>query len=198
MEVVVLTGEPGSGKSTVARELRKKIKGAKVIEASFIIYSASLFYPNLPDSANSLLRKIKAKNPASNPTKVSRKLARKIASKLQTKYSKDFVARALEYLYIKGSRRPVIIAGLRGYYNAKYFKNKGYFVVFLKATRNILVHRLIRKYNYPKAMALLELGKENALHSTGRIEKIADVVADTSAAKPAETALKVANFLNQI
>jgi len=195
MEAVVLTGEPGSGKSTVARELRKRIKGAKVIEASCIIYSASFFYPNLPDSAHLLLRKIKAKNLASNPPKVSRELARKIASKLQTRYSKDFVARALEYLCIKGSRHAVIIAGLRGYHNAKYLKDKGYFVVFLKATRSVLVRRLVQKYNYSKAMALLELGEENALHSTGRIEKIADLVVDTSKSKPAETALKVENSI---
>lgn len=195
MEVVVLMGEPGSGKSTVARELKKQIRKSKAIEASRIIYLVSLFYADLPNSADLLLRKIKARNSRTSQIKVSRAKARAIASKLQTKYSKDFVARALEYIYVNSSNKLLIIAGLRGYDNAKYFKNKDYLVVFLKAKRSVLIKRLIQKYNYSTDMASAELEEENELHSTRRIEKMADIVVDTSSVKPAESALNIVNYL---
>ncbi|MGD0728707.1 MAG: AAA family ATPase [Candidatus Micrarchaeaceae archaeon] len=195
MGVIILFGEPGSGKSTIAKELRKQIKNSKVVEASNLIYSVSVFYPYLPNSTQVLLHKLKNQNFELNSVKTNREKARNINSKLQSKYSKDFIGKALDYLYISNNKGTLILSGARGYDTAKYFKNKGYFVVFLKTKHNILINRLAKKYNYSKNMAIEELEEEDRLYSTQNIEKIADLVIDTSKAKLGETTLKIINAI---
>jgi len=177
---IAIFGEPLTGKSTIAEELNKKIKDLKVVEASAnLIYLIANNFKKLPSKENVLISKLKdAFNKKSSKRKISREKAREIFSFLRNKYSVNFIGKALDEIYSKEEK--ILLSGLRGYKNASYLKNKDYLIIYLKANKKALVNRFIKKRKYTRKTALEELQKENKLYHTKKIEKIADIVFDSS------------------
>lgn len=182
---IVIFGEPTTGKSTVAKKLVSKLKGYKIIEASTdFIYPALDYYKNrkLPDNPNSLISSVKKiLKKRGNKKNVNRQEAVELFSLLSKKYSSGFISMAIEKIYTKkSSSSGLIFTGLRGLDNAKYFKKRGYYIVYLKTSKKDIVERFLKKRGYSKKEAQIELGKEKLIYSTDKIEKEADLVLNTS------------------
>ncbi len=176
MDRIAIFGKPGSGKSTTAKKVAELNK-SKIIEASqAIIFPIASYFKKLP-SEESLLKKLKIL--PKNNLKISRESARETFVRLQNKYSQDFIAKALHEIYLSGNSS-VVFTGLRGVQNAKYCRLHNDLVVYLKSDNQDLINRLIIERNYTKKQALDELKVEQKIYQTNKIEKIADLVIDTS------------------
>ncbi|MBU1091510.1 AAA family ATPase, partial [Patescibacteria group bacterium] len=182
---IVIFGEPTTGKSTIAKKLTSKLKAYKIIEASTDFIFPVLDYcknKKLPDNQNSLISGVKKiLREKSNKKDADRKEAVKLFSRLSKKYSPEFISMALEKIYAKkSSDSGLVFTGLRGLNNAKYFKKRGYFIVYLKASKKDVMERFLKKRRYSKKEAQIELDKEKLIYSTDKIEKEADLVLNTS------------------
>ncbi len=179
MNRITLFGEPGSGKSTIAKALAKALR-CKIIEASSeVVFPIATHFAKLP-SETKLLQKLAAL-PRKKYTGVSREDARKTFLQLTQKYSPEFIAKALHTLYAaKPKYKNIIFSGLRGIDNAKYSRLHNDLVVYLKTDQKDLVGRLCRDRKYTPKEALAELRQEQKLFTTHKIEAIADLVISTS------------------
>ena len=198
---IVIFGEPATGKSTIAKKLSFKLPNYKIVESSEgLIVPIARHFKKLPSNYNTLLyslEKIVDKNLATQAP-INRKKARKIFSSLVKQYFPSFIAETLEKIYSKKyPTAPLIFTGVRGYENAKYFKKRGYFVVFLKANKEDLLERLSKKRDYSKKEILNELKEEDRLYLTKKIEKEADLVFNTSTISAAEIADKIISLVQK-
>ncbi|MFA6161203.1 MAG: shikimate kinase [Patescibacteria group bacterium] len=178
MNRISIFGEPGTGKTTTAKRIAR-ITNFKLVEASTaIIFPIAFNFKKLPIESILLnkLHDLPKKN-----IKIKREEAMNVFSRLKNTYSPDFIAKALHELYVKNPKHEsVIFSGLRGLDNAKYCRLHNDLVVYLKANRSELVNRLCKEKGYIKQQAVTELNNEQKLYNTNKIEKIADLVIDTS------------------
>lgn len=178
MDRIAIFGEPGTGKTTTSKKI-VEIKPFKMVEASTaIIVPIATNFKELPRESFLLkkLHKISQKK-----IKINREEAMTLFSSLKKTYSPDFIAKALHELYVKNSRyKSIIFSGLRGLDNAKYCRLHNDLVVYLKTNKNELINRLCKEKGYSKKQAITELYKEQKLYNTNKIEKVADLVIDTS------------------
>lgn len=199
---IAIFGEPTAGKSSLAELLSEKINDYNIVEAStgLIDIIANNFdskrLPKNPKYFISRFKKIINKSQGTLRNKINRETAREIYIVLCKQYGNSFIAKALEGIYFqKFNNQPIILTGIRGYQNAKYFKEKNYLLIFLKANKKILLKRLAKVKNYSRKSALDELKAENRLYSTKKIEKESDLVFDTSRNNISKIANQVINFL---
>ncbi len=109
-------------------------------------------------------------------------------ARLRKKYPHDFIARALHKLHVENYKfKNIIFSGLRGLDNSKYCRLHNDFVVYLKADKKDLLRRLCQDRGYTKKQAERELITEEKLYKTEEIEKIADLVLNTSQKKPSQS-----------
>ncbi len=179
MNRIAIFGEPGTGKTTTAKEIAR-LAHCKIIEASkAVIFPIAANFEKLPKE-DYLLRNLN-NLPKKRNKKISREVARDTFVSLRKNYSPDFIAKALHELYVKTSKdKCVIFSGLRGFDNAKYCRLHNDFVVYLKADKNELINRLHKEKGYTQQQAITELKKERELYNTKKIEKVADLVINTS------------------
>lgn len=197
---IVIFGEPATGKSTVAQKIATKIPNCKIIEVSTsLIFPISRYFKKLPSSPGILLSELKKilGKKLNSRTTISREKAREIFFSLGKQYSSaSFIAEALDKLYSKQYRNTLLIfSGVRGYENAKYFKKKSYLVVFLKANKKDILRRLARERKYSIKEALKELEEENHLYSTPKIDKVANLVYNTSITSVEKIAEEIKNVI---
>ena len=118
-------------------------------------------------------------------------------NKLKLKYGLDFIAKSLHELYTKNSAQPIILSGLRGIENAKYCRLHNDIVIYLKANKSSLLKRLIKDKNYTKKQAEEELKEEEKLYQTTKIEKVVDLVVDTTKLSINQAAIKIIKFVDE-
>lgn len=172
-------GEPGSGKSALAKELARVTRGV-VVEASVsVVYPIAAARGRFPNE-NALLQKFAA-GTMNKAARVSRSQAMATFFRIREKYSPDFIARALHARYVKSSvQKTIIFSGLRGVENATYCRLHNDFVIYLETNQTTLIARLMTERGYNKQQALAELKNERASYRTREIKKIANLVVDTS------------------
>jgi len=179
MNRIAIFGEPGTGKSTTAKRI-EEITGAKIVEASTaVVFPIALNFEKLPKE-DYLIKKLNDLQKRKSQ-KVSRETAMKTFVRLKEVYSSEFIAKALHKLYVTNPKYgSVIFSGLRGLDNAKYCRLHNDLVICLKSNKDDLINRLSRERQCTKQQAQAELEKEQKLYQTKEIEKVADLVIDTS------------------
>lgn len=191
-ERISLFGHPGSGKSTVASLVSKKLK-CKTIEASTdLLFPLINKFPILPKESVLISKFARSSGDQAKPT---REESRDYFTLLSNKYGKEFIARALHEVYAKDSNQKcVLLSGIRGYENAKYCRLHNDIVIYLKAKRSVLIKRLMKNRRYTKKQAKDEIKEEERLYKTSRIEEIADLTIDTSKKNPDQIAQQIIGF----
>lgn len=196
---IVIFGEPATGKSTIARKISTKIPNCKIIEAStHLIFPIAHYFKKLPTNSQMLLSELKkiVIKKLDNRAKISRREAREIFLSLKKHYSPSFIAEALNNLYLGTyPTKLIVFSGVRGYENAKYFKEKDYLVVFLKANKKDVLKRLIREREYSTKEAVRELREENRLYHTQKIDKMANLTYNTSITSAEKIAEEIKNVI---
>ena len=179
MNRIAIFGEPGSGKTTTAKNLQR-ILGCRLVEASeAVVFPIAANFETLPKE-NYLWEKLKEIS-KKKYEKVSRETAMATFVRLKEKYSPDFIAKALHKLYVQSPQyKCVVFSGLRGLDNAKYCRLHNDLVVYLKASRVDLIKRLCKEKKYTRRQARAELKQEQSLYNTKLIENVADIVINTS------------------
>lgn len=178
MTRIAFFGEPGSGKTTIAKRLAKK-RGYLVVEAAKAVIFPLASFQQLPKEKQvfELLHNL----PNKKIKNISREKARETFSNIKRTYSSDFIAKALHELYVAQSKsQGIIFSGLRGLDNARYCRLHNDLVIYLKARKKVVIDRLCTERRYTKQQTVNELKKEQQLYKTKDIEKIADLVINTS------------------
>ncbi len=183
MERIALFGPPGSGKSSIARELAAQAGWLKVEASEAIVFPLAAL-DELPDGRevmDYLRNALKEERP-----RVERERAMATFARLRDAYSPDFIARALHEIYTDGPTHDrIVFSGLRGFENAVYCSTHGDLVVYVRAAKDELVARLCRGRGYSREQAIAELDREQSLYGTHGIERIAGLVIDSSTMDPA-------------
>ncbi len=194
MNRIAIFGEPGTGKTTTVKKIAKLIN-CKIIEASkAVVFPIALNFEKLPRE-DYLLRELD-KISKKRSRKVSREMAMNTFIRLKETYSPDFIARVLHEIYVKNSEyKSVIFSGLRGLDNVNYCRLHNDLVVYLKADKNELINRLRKEKGYTQQQALTELKKEQDLYNTKKIEKVADLVINTSTNDVTQVSKKILSKL---
>ncbi|OGZ15126.1 MAG: hypothetical protein A3H76_00515 [Candidatus Lloydbacteria bacterium RIFCSPLOWO2_02_FULL_54_12] len=159
---VVIFGPPASGKTTLARELRLRERGVFCLEGSKVLRSFG--------------------------TVLSREEARALYGRLVKSHGKTFIGKALERVALKKGGF-VIASGLRGYENAVYLKERGYFVVCLEASQSALLRRLCIRGDGRSLQK--EIKDEERIYHTKHIKKVAHVVFHTEKERVVAMAKKI-------
>lgn len=181
MNRIAFFGEPGSGKTTLAKRIAKKLNCETIEASKLILFSIAAHFRKLPEE-NYLLKNLAKLSKKVNED-ISREMALELSSKLNKTYSSHFIAKALHTLYVdnaKEKNKCIVFSGLRGLDNAKYCRLHNDLVVYLKSNKKNLITRLCKDRGYTKNQAALELKKEQILFKTKKIEQVADLVVDTS------------------
>lgn len=193
MPRIVLVGEPGSGKTTLSKEVASLVDGLLVEASEAVIYPAAAYGAKLPDEAT-LLRALSS--PKKRRPRVTREQARETFIRMKKRYSPDFIARALHSRYVEASsQKTIIFSGVRGFDNAAYCRLHNDFVVYLDSPQSTLVERLVSGRGYAASQARKELREEQALFRTRAIKKIANLVVDTSARSVQQNAALIADAI---
>lgn len=192
---IAFFGQPGSGKSTLAKQVAERLD-ARVIEASVaIVFPIAAHVVKLPNEAK-LIEQLKLLS--KRESVVSREAAVKTFDRLRSKYGADFIARTLHELFVESAKqRALVLSGLRGIDNAKYCRLHNDFVIYLKVDDQTAIRRLMKSRGYTKQQAVDELKKEQILYQTKQIEKIANLVIDTSSMSAARSATLIENTIKQ-
>ena len=155
---IVLFGPPASGKTTIGKNIAAILSNMEFNEAS-----TSIIYPlvnkPIPDNFDDI-------NLTATIDNIDRTTARNIYSALVEKHGDNIIGRIIDKLF-----QNTIIAGVRGFENAKYLYQKGYLVVYLYAPIEILVQR---------NSTLSDINAEELLYSTSKIAQYTNLSFDTT------------------
>jgi shikimate kinase len=188
---IALFGPPGSGKSSIAENI-SKVKGFKVVEGSKAVIYPIANIKKLPEEKRLLQKLCRISDKAGSVRgfiKTDRTKARNLFKIIEGKYSPDFIAKALHEIYVKNPKyKSIIFSGMRGLKNAEYCRLHNDFVVYLSASNKTVIERLCKDRGYNKRQAERELRNEEKIYKTRHIEKIADLIVDTSRNNIAESA----------
>ncbi len=179
---IAIFGAPGSGKTTIARLLRAHFPGAQYIEAfDAVINPAASIKEKLSKDEGTFVRSMNAVYGQKIATRIPRDNARNFFTYLKNRYTPSVIAKTLISIHEKRFvKKLLIIAGIRGYGNAAYFKKSGYFVVYLKTPNQHGAARVSKRENFSQQDAEKEQQIEERLFSTNKVEKIAHLTFDTA------------------
>lgn len=176
---VAIFGAPGSGKTTLAKAIVKKIPNSDFFEAyEHVIVPASSF-DKYPQQFSKFVRELIIKKRGKH--KPNRKRSQEIFLELGRRYGSDAIGQIIVSFHEQKRKDGfLIISGARGIHNAKFLKKHGYLVMFLEAPKKVLVKRvaLARKNSAQKASDDHE--SEERKYQTSKIESIADLSVDGS------------------
>ncbi len=194
---VVFFGQPGSGKTTLAKLLASKIQNSKYVETSTVIKFA-MGTKSLPNTAEQFLSDFS--DSGENSFTIDREKAREMFIKLTKKYSKTIIAETIDSFYGKKFKSNfLILGGARGLTAAEYYRLRGYLVVYLDCSHDEILKRLQGRENNLKQISS-ELRSEEVMYSTNRVKKISELVFDTSVSRKDYIVKSVIKYLtdNQI
>ena len=190
---IVVFGAPGSGKTTLAKSILPSFPKAKYIEVSkTVIKPAISIKEKLPESESGFVETINKFYNRPLKQKIFREEARTFFNYLKRRYSSSIIAKTLIYIHQKRfSNKFIIIAGIRGYKNSMYFKQNGYFVVYLKMPDKYLNTRVSKRESFSLKKAEKEREIEERLFSTNKVEKIAHLSFNTATIARKEIILQI-------
>ena len=174
---VAIFGAPGTGKTTLAKELELNLPKSDFLEAFSAVIQPAASLDILPNKKVSLFKNLlKTKGDKIIP----RNQARQIFKTLNNQYSPSVIAEYLDYLHQnKYPKNLLIISGIRGYENAIKLKNLGYLIIFLSADNDIIAKRIHNRDAAAREAVIKDIKDEEKIYRTSKIEKIAHLVFDT-------------------
>ena len=188
---IAIFGLPGSGKTAIAKAL------AETINIKFYEASKCIIYPLankiIPDTDDELIKLLLSRDSAESgniPT-ISRTTARKIYSDLVSKHGENIIGRIIVDKMFQDAS---IITGLRGVSNAKYLYENQYLVIYLSASKEELVKRILTRHlqteaeiawsNQPalggQGEILDDIDAEENMYDTSKISQYAHLSFDTT------------------
>jgi cytidylate kinase len=168
---VVLVGRPGSGKTTIARELVKVLPDSVYCEASQIVIKPAIRLGLLPENAEQFISS--ALNSPDVPMSIDRDQGRETFTSLAVRYGKDIIARTLiAYHETKAKEKLLIVGGIRGKENVAYFKEHGYFIVFLNVAEETIIQRMMQGRGLSEEDARRDYSEEEKLYKHPASEKL--------------------------
>lgn len=174
---VAIFGAPGTGKTTLAKYIKKNLPSIYLLEAFGAVVQPAASLDILPNKKNDLFKTLLGFR---KRKVISRQQARIFFQTLKNRYSPSVIAECLDYLHQnKYPKKLLIFPGVRGYNNALKFKALGYLVVFLSADKNTIVHRLHQRDREANRAIMKEIAEEEKIYQTEKISKIANLVFDT-------------------
>lgn len=179
---IAVFGAPGSGKTTIAKLLLRAFPDAKYVEAfDTVINPAASIKNELPKDEKKFIQVITGIHGKKIKIHILRDDARNFFTYLKNRYSSPIIANTLIHIHErKYANKFVIIAGIRGFRNATFFKKNRYLVVYLKTPENDLSKRVAKRENFSLKDAEKERHIEERLFSTNKVEKIAHLSFNTA------------------
>ncbi len=172
---IIIAGTAGSGKTTLAKALTRRVADARVIEASACVIGPALMMATFPKSADAFVMKL-LRAQKRRVAAHEREAAKTLNQELRRAYGPSIIGLALHAMALRDAKGGIpIITGVRGNDTMEVLRALGYITVFVDVTEKTAVQRLMRRDGVSRSEALAEVRRERQLFEVADAKNHADI-----------------------